>query len=248
VPRISLRDDPDCIRRLTIGARGVGSVERMKRSPWLTAPVLVVVGLAALVLFLPFPGSLSVVLFDATAPVTSTLPGIDVPALAGLLALAALLVAALLFAWRTDVARFAAGAAATVGAPLAYLVSEGVKLLVAQDRPCRALASVAECPPVGDWSFPSNHSTVAFALFAAIVVAAGHGWMPWAGALLAVVVACARVAEGVHYPHDVAAGALLGIAVAFSASAALRRPVLLASRWAATHRGNAALDRTTVRR
>lgn len=206
-------------------------------APWLTAPVLIVGGLAALVLFLPFPGSLSVVLFEAVAPVTSRLPGIDVPATAGLLALAALLAVALLRAWRTDVARFAAGSAAAVGAPLAYLASEGLKLVVAQDRPCRDLVSVAECPPAGDWSFPSNHSTVAFALFAAIVVATRHGWAVWVAALLAVVVACARVTEGVHYPHDVAAGAVLGMAVAFAVSAALRRPALRASTRAHGRRG-----------
>lgn len=220
----------------------------MKHSPWLTAPVLAVGGLAALVVFLPFPGSLSVVLFEAIAPTTSRWPGIDVPARAALFALAAVLAIALQRAWRTDVARFAAGSAAAVGVPLAYLASEGLKLVVAQDRPCRGLVAMAECPPAGDWSFPSNHSTVAFALFAAIVVATRHGWAPRVAALLAVVVAFARVAEGVHYPHDVAAGALLGMAVAFAASAALRRPALRASTRVAGRRTNRAPDRETLRR
>ncbi|MEF3402333.1 phosphatase PAP2 family protein [Agromyces sp. CCNWLW203] len=220
----------------------------MKHSPWLTAPVLVVGGLAALVMFLPFPGSLSVVLFEAIAPTTSRWPGIDVPALAGLFPLAALLAIALLRAWRTDVARFAAGGAAALGTALAYLASEGLKLVVAQDRPCRDVVAVAECPPADDWSFPSNHSTVAFALFAAIVVVTHRSWVPWAAALLAGVVASARVAEGVHYPHDVAAGALLGMAVAFAASAALRRPALRASTRVAGRRTNRAHDGESLRR
>ena len=43
------------------------------------------------------------------------------------------------------------------------LSSEGLKVLVAQPRPChveRPLAEVAGCPAVTDYAFPSNHVTV----------------------------------------------------------------------------------------
>ncbi|MQA84729.1 MAG: hypothetical protein GEV03_08935 [Streptosporangiales bacterium] len=47
---------------------------------------------------------------------------------------------------------------------VAYLVSEYSKTFKEVERPCRTLPDVvplAECPPLGDWSFPSNHATVA---------------------------------------------------------------------------------------
>jgi undecaprenyl-diphosphatase len=50
-----------------------------------------------------------------------------------------------------------------LGVVLALAVSELVKVLVAQDRPRRTVAglgAVARCPPIGDWSLPSNHATV----------------------------------------------------------------------------------------
>ncbi len=71
---------------------------------------------------------------------------------------------------------------------------------------------IAACPPQGDWSFPSNHATIAAASAAAIVVA----WRVMAPLVLplAALMAFSRVFVGVHYPHDVAAGFLLGVVVA----------------------------------
>ncbi|WP_158846022.1 phosphatase PAP2 family protein [Saccharothrix deserti] len=98
---------------------------------------------------------------------------------------------------------------------LAYSVSETVKVAWREDRPCRVLgevATVVSCPEVGDWSFPSNHSTVAGAAAVAVL------WSSRAlGALaltVALMAAASRVFVGVHYPHDVVAGLLLGAAVA----------------------------------
>ncbi|WP_007027425.1 phosphatase PAP2 family protein, partial [Saccharomonospora iraqiensis] len=58
---------------------------------------------------------------------------------------------------------------------LAYLVSETAKSVLRQDRPCHAMPDVtalAGCPPAGDWSFPSNHATIAGA--AAVAVLLSH--------------------------------------------------------------------------
>lgn len=110
-------------------------------------------------------------------------------------------------------ARGVAGAVLTgLGTVAAYAVSEAVKLVVDEERPCRAVHTgagpVAECPAVGDWSFPSNHATLAAGLAVGLAVL----WprlaaltLPLAGAT-----ALLRVLVGVHYPHDVLAGATLG--------------------------------------
>lgn len=115
------------------------------------------------------------------------------------------------------------GVAGTVltglGTVAAYAVSEAVKLVVDEERPCRAVRAavepVAECPGAGDWSFPSNHATLAAALAVGLAVL----WprlavvtLPLAGAA-----ALLRVLVGVHYPHDVLAGAVLGGAVVAAA-------------------------------
>ncbi|WP_329108106.1 phosphatase PAP2 family protein [Micromonospora sp. NBC_01699] len=93
----------------------------------------------------------------------------------------------------------------------AYALSEASKLVVDQERPCRALAGVepiSHCPEVGDWSFPSNHATIAAALgvgLAMVVPRLARFTLPLAGAT-----ALLRVVAGVHYPHDIVAGLTLG--------------------------------------
>ncbi len=138
---------------------------------------------------------------------------------------------------------------AGVGAVAAYAASEAVKSLVRQPRGCWELVEVAHCPAAGDWSFPSNHTAIAFALATAVVLAGAPavrvpGAVParhatrsrtrdvavWVvvPALLAVAVAAARVAQGVHFPHDVVAGAAVGVAVVVAAVTVLAGPATTA--------------------
>lgn len=118
-----------------------------------------------------------------------------------------------------------------VGTVVAYAVSEALKLVVDEERPCRALdgaEAVAACPQPGDWSFPSNHATLAAAL--AVGLAVRRPRLAAVTVPLAVAAALLRVLVGVHYPHDVLAGALLGGAVVASVLLVLVRPAgLLAS-------------------
>ncbi len=109
----------------------------------------------------------------------------------------------------------------TVGA---YLVSESIKSVVLVARPCQDFPNVtviAHCPPMGDWSFPSNHATIA----AAAAMGAVLAWRMLAAIALPVAAleAFSRVFVGVHYPHDVAAGFLLGVTVATLLSLLLAR-------------------------
>ncbi|WP_428962613.1 phosphatase PAP2 family protein [Micromonospora fluostatini] len=110
---------------------------------------------------------------------------------------------------------------------LAYGGSEGLKVLADQDRPCRLLTDLAivadHCPPTGDWSFPSNHSTIAGALAAATLLL--HRRLGWYAVPLAALAAFSRVYVGVHYPHDVVAGVLLGAVVVTAFTPLLTIPV-----------------------
>jgi membrane-associated phospholipid phosphatase len=100
---------------------------------------------------------------------------------------------------------------------LAYLLSEVTKDLWQVERPCRTLgdlATIAACPEYGDWSFPSNHATVAGA--AAVAIAWSGVRLGWFAVGVALFAAASRVFVGVHYPHDVVAGLVLGAVVALS--------------------------------
>ncbi|MEU8758445.1 phosphatase PAP2 family protein [Streptomyces sp. NPDC048659] len=131
--------------------------------------------------------------------------------------------------WRARRGSDAAMALALL-APLAtafgYVVSEGLKSLVNEERPCRAVAgapaSLVACPPHGDWSFPSNHAAIAGA--AAIALAVSWRGIVWLTAPMALLMAFSRVFVGVHYPHDVTVGLLAGAAVAFLVMKAAKRP------------------------
>ncbi|MCO1658950.1 phosphatase PAP2 family protein [Pseudonocardia humida] len=135
----------------------------------------------------------------------------------------------LLLWWRArrgPVAAMALALAAPVATVLGYLVSEAAKHVKRVDRPCRLLdvATVAPCPEPGDWSFPSNHAAVAGA--AAVAICWSGARLPGAVAALAALCAAAlRVVVGLHFPHDVLAGLLVGAVVAAAATPLIARAV-----------------------
>lgn len=125
-----------------------------------------------------------------------------------------------MFAWlwlKFRLRAFLAGA----GVVVAYAVSEVVKLVVQEERPCRAAPSLAECPEPGDWSFPSNHSVIAGA--SAMAIWALHRTLGWVAAVCALAAASSRVIVGVHYVHDVLAGLLLGALISWGIAALLKK-------------------------
>jgi len=91
-------------------------------------------------------------------------------------------------------------------------VDHVIKPLVGRARPFHAMAGVRVVGyhPV-TYSFPSGHAASAFAgaYIVACMLPRARGWL-WA---LAALIAVSRVYIGVHYPLDVAAGALVGLGV-----------------------------------
>ncbi|NEY35904.1 phosphatase PAP2 family protein [Streptomyces sp. PRKS01-65] len=145
---------------------------------------------------------------------------------AGLLVFAALFAAAWWRARHAGTRALALAVLAPVATAVAYVCSELLKSAVTQERPCRAVTgaapSLAACPPHGDWSFPSNHATIAGG--AALALALARRLIVWLTVPLALLMAFSRVFVGVHYPHDVAAGLLLGAVVAVLAVRLGTRP------------------------
>ncbi|MFJ4716863.1 phosphatase PAP2 family protein [Streptomyces sp. NPDC088785] len=104
--------------------------------------------------------------------------------------------------------------AVPVVAVVAFLADYGTKSLLHEARPCQVLhvTPLQTCPPVGDWSFPSNHAAIAAA--AAVALWFVDRGLAAAALPAAVLMALSRVWVGAHYPHDVVAGLLLGTVVA----------------------------------
>lgn len=88
-------------------------------------------------------------------------------------------------------------------------------------RPYQAMpGDVFTCPkPLKDSSFPSGHTTAIFAWLVPILLTSGGIWlsllMP-AALLIGISVAWSRMYLGLHYPSDVAAGALIGTVTAIA--------------------------------
>jgi membrane-associated phospholipid phosphatase len=91
---------------------------------------------------------------------------------------------------------------------LAYLANIAMKYVVRRRRP-RLDGLPPLTPTVSRLSYPSAHSTTSFAAAAAL-----RGVLPAPPLYaLAAAMAVSRVYAGVHYPTDVAAGAVLGTAL-----------------------------------
>lgn len=178
-----------------------------------SSPLLALGALALLALLLPFPGSLSVVATRSIMAGGLAIPGIPVVSEVALVALALTTMAAVAIAWSREPTRRTALIGAVLGVAVAYALSEPTKLLVGQARPCTRWPAADDCPTAGEWSFPSNHAVLAGGALIVIAIAAGRAWLVWAAAITTLAVAAGRVAQGVHYVHDVAAGLLLGFGV-----------------------------------
>lgn len=113
----------------------------------------------------------------------------------------------------------------------AYGVNDMLKLVVREDRPCQSLRVITleACPAPGDWSFPSNHTAIAAAAATALWFLSRR--LGAVATVAACAMAASRVWVGAHYPHDVAAGVVVGALVAALAMVALRRRPDSLVRW-----------------
>ena len=153
----------------------------------------------------------------------------------GLVVFAALMVVGWWRARRVGTAAAAQALAVPVIVVLAYGVDALLKQVVREERPCRSLhiRKLEACPAPGDWSFPSNHAAIAVAAAVALLFVSRR--LGAIATVAACLMAVSRVWVGAHYPHDVAAGVLVGAMVAMFGMQLLRRfPDALVRRITAT--------------
>lgn len=87
-----------------------------------------------------------------------------------------------------------------------------LKPLAARIRPCEInpAVSLLVVRPT-DFSFPSGHTTTAFAVSSVLFFSKNRLWIP--ALILSVLIGFSRLYLYVHYPTDVLAGVLLGIMI-----------------------------------
>lgn len=100
---------------------------------------------------------------------------------------------------------------------LAWLGVHGLRWWVPSPRPAQLGLGLQWIGHSANAGFPSMHAAGAFALAGALSVARRRrlAWVGWTSALL---IAWSRVCLGVHFPSDVLAGALTGLAGAVAAA------------------------------
>lgn len=105
-----------------------------------------------------------------------------------------------------------------------YLFTDLIRFFFNRPRPFEALSDVVQLVPhAAGGSFPSGHAALSFAVAAAVLV-----YYPKTSIfffLAAFSIGVARVAAGVHWPSDVIAGAIVGIATTWVACRAWKRSV-----------------------
>ena len=90
------------------------------------------------------------------------------------------------------------------------VISQGLKFFIDRERPFITYPFIEKLSTGGDSSFPSGHTMEAFALAAALsslfsgkrIIFPVYAW--------ALLVGYSRLALGVHYPSDIAAGIVIG--------------------------------------
>lgn len=93
-----------------------------------------------------------------------------------------------------------------------------LKHLIARSRPWLDVAGLIPLIDESDPnSFPSGHTTCAFAFASALWHTAPRKWMKWSALAAAILMGYSRLHVGVHYPSDVMVGVLIGLFAGWAA-------------------------------
>ncbi|WP_286896284.1 MULTISPECIES: phosphatase PAP2 family protein [Sphingobacterium] len=96
------------------------------------------------------------------------------------------------------------------------LVNVGLKHIFKRSRPFKKYPNFISVRTAGGYSFPSGHTSSAFATASALSRAYSKWYVVAPSLLWASSVGYSRIYLGVHFPSDVLAGAVLGTGAAFA--------------------------------
>jgi membrane-associated phospholipid phosphatase len=101
------------------------------------------------------------------------------------------------------------------GSILAGILSTSLKYAVHRERPFVTYSFIQKESSGGSYSFPSGHTSAAFALATSVSICYPKWYVIAPSFLWASAVGYSRMDLGVHYPSDVLAGAIIGSGSAF---------------------------------
>ena len=90
-----------------------------------------------------------------------------------------------------------------------------LKALFARPRPFMTYPEIVQYSQVWNDSFPSGHTSEAFAVALACCVIFSQSWIRWPLLCWALAVAFSRIYLGVHYPSDILGGVMVAALSAF---------------------------------
>ncbi|MDD5435563.1 MAG: phosphatase PAP2 family protein, partial [Nitrospira sp.] len=95
----------------------------------------------------------------------------------------------------------------------AGIITTSLKVITGRSRPRNGDGTYHFQPFSGDDSFPSGHTTQAFALASVIAEHYDDQWIDMTSYGIATLVGLARIEQEAHFPSDVVAGAIIGTVV-----------------------------------
>lgn len=90
---------------------------------------------------------------------------------------------------------------------LTLLLATGIKEIIKEDRPCKMIPNIHNINCKEDSSFPSRHTAIAFSTIPFIIFNRKFFILLF---LYACLVGIGMIYLGLHYPHDVLAGMIIG--------------------------------------
>jgi membrane-associated phospholipid phosphatase len=104
----------------------------------------------------------------------------------------------------------------------ALAVTTGIKFVIRRERPFDASSDIDKKIDVSGFSFPSGHTTAAFAIATSLSLAFPRWYVIGPSFLWAGSVAYSRMFLGVHYPVDILGGIVVGVGSSFLCYSAQR--------------------------
>jgi len=103
------------------------------------------------------------------------------------------------------------------GFVVSTIATQSLKIIVKRDRPFVTYNDIVKRDEGGNYSFPSGHTSAAFCTATSLSLLFPKWYVIAPSYLYAATVGYARMYQGVHYPTDVLAGAIVGAGSAWLA-------------------------------